>query len=154
MSVYFFLQLDGSTKFSIPIPSLGNVVIKSALDFEALSKARQTFYTLNISATVSFTSDFVKLSEYPFIATLKPSKRVLLNFLNFSVTWCHFALVLKFWCSTRKYRLSQNSIRKSDYVIHVFLSSKVLSGRVGLIDWFMILLFLEIETENVLFSFS
>ena len=49
----FFLQLDGSQKLSIPNTRLGFVVIQSPLDFEELNAIGQTYYILNISATVS-----------------------------------------------------------------------------------------------------
>ena len=49
----FFLQLDGSQKLSIPNTRLDFVVIQSPLDFEELNAIGQTYYILNISATVS-----------------------------------------------------------------------------------------------------
>jgi hypothetical protein len=49
----FLLQLDGSQKLNIPNTRLGFVVIQSPLDFEELNAIGQTYYILNISATVS-----------------------------------------------------------------------------------------------------
>ena len=53
MKYIFYLQRDGSQKFNIPTPRLGFVVIQSPLDFEELNAIGQTYYILNISATVS-----------------------------------------------------------------------------------------------------
>jgi len=53
MKYIFYLQHDGSQKFDIPTPRLGFVVIQSPLDFEELNSIGQTYYILNISATVS-----------------------------------------------------------------------------------------------------
>ena len=46
-------QLDGSTKFRIPLSRRGVVYVSSQLDYETLRETGRTYYVLNISANVS-----------------------------------------------------------------------------------------------------
>ena len=52
-NIVFILQFDGSSFFAINLPRRGFVTVAKQLDFESLKFAGQTYYELNISATVS-----------------------------------------------------------------------------------------------------